>query len=198
MGGVFRIIAWSMFRAEPGAVWDRVTDPAELAHALPAWVRWDISDPHGLRTALQHGSDRVFATRLRALGRRIEMPVRVIDASRHLRWTIRADQGWFSPFEHRVRLERAIGGRVRLVHEVIAGPRVPGAWLVARGVEAAMRRVQLRLAEVLPPDPATLARTRVYRLADGDAGHATDALHLDLGPEGSDDAQRPGDGAGAG
>ena len=174
-----KLIVWTTFRSPPDDVWSLITDPSELAAALPWWVRWDLSDPEGLRRALRGVDPRplAFATRLRSLGRRVEMPVRVLDTVPDLRWKLRADNAWMSPCEHRVRLERAIGRRPRLVLEVLVGVRsvLPGR-VVAEALRVAIVAVHRRLGRTLHGEVGAIGCSRVYEFVDGNAAHAEDPL----------------------
>ena len=174
-----KLIVWTTFRSPPDDVWSLITDPSELAAALPWWVRWDLSDPEGLRRALRGEDPRAvaFATRLRSLGRRVEMPVRVLDAVPDLRWKVQADNPWMSPCEHRVRLERAIGGRTRLVHEVLVGDRsvLPGR-VVAEALRAAIVAVHRRLGRALHGEVGAVGSSRIYEFVEGNAAHTEDPL----------------------
>lgn len=171
-----RLIVWTSFRASPAEVWQLATDPSELAAALPGPVRWEISDPEGLRSALRQGQAGPFASRLRAFGQRADCPVHVLDALEHRRCAWRADNAWLSPWEHRLRFERAIGDRTRLVHEVLfepqRGPRALVVWLVRRAIV----HVHREFARRLPADEERTACSRLDVLVDANLAHADDPL----------------------
>jgi hypothetical protein len=194
----FKVVVWTRFTAPPAALWDLCTDPAEIASLTPAWLRWELSNPEGLRAQLRAGvapgepSGPAHATRLRALGRLWPWPVRVAWSEPPLRYALTTDAPWAAPGELRVRLERAMAGRdgerVRLVHEWIWGPP-PGAVgaLAGRAVAEAARRALVAVhrgvsARAGVPEVGATS-SRVVPLSAAMAGHADDPLGTGAPPE---------------
>lgn len=173
---VWKLIVWTRFRAPPERVWDLVSDPSEIAACAPPGVRWELSDPEGLRRACREGGDRTFATRWRVAGRVIDWPVRVVEAKEGLRFTLQSDTPWFRGLVHRHRFERAIGGHVRFVDELVLAPTAAPARLWVEGVKAVRVAIHRRLATRLEADPETTGAARLYRFDGGNLDHVQDAL----------------------
>ncbi len=187
----FKVVVWTRFVAPPAALWDLCTDPAELASLMPPWLRWELSNPEGLRAALragvapEDGPSAPHATRLRALGRLWAWPVRVAWSEPPLRYALTTDAPWAHPGELRVRLERALAGRdgerVRWVHEWIWGPP-PGAlgvWggrAVAEAARRALVAVHRGAAQRTGLRVAEPTSSRVVPLSAAMAAHADDPL----------------------
>jgi hypothetical protein len=165
---MYKVIVWTPLRASADACWDAGTDAAEVASLLPWGVRWEVSDPEGLRRALSEGGDRTFRTRLRLPGRVIDLPLRVVETRRGLRCAVGPAEG--GGWELRVRFERALGGRIRMVHELVLGEG--GGRVAAELARWALLRLHRALAARLGGDAAP--RGRCYVLSEAESGHGAD------------------------
>lgn len=168
----FKALVWTRFRAEHEAVWSLCSDPFELSRALPRPLRWEISDPEGLKAAWRQGIPSRWETRLRALGRTTPWPVCVRGALDGLRFTVEVEHPAFEAWVHRRRFERAIGGHVRFVDELVVTPRKGPVAGWATFTTQVLGRQHRALARWLPADPATVGRHRWWRLEDGNLDHA--------------------------
>lgn len=172
---MWKLIVWTRVRAEVDAVADLLADPSEVAAACPRWLRWEISDPERLRLARQHGGGGVHATRLRLPNRIVAWPLEVVSTDGGLRFTERVHGGLFSQFVHRHRVERAIGGYVRFVDEVVLEIDQRPARVWAWGASHVLARVHQGLVARLGQEAET--SRRVYRLGAGNRAHAEAALN---------------------
>jgi hypothetical protein len=174
--GVWKLIVWTRFRAPLQQVWDVASDPSEVAACCPPGVRWEISDPEGLRRACQHGSERVFPSRWRVAGRVIDWPVKVVEAHEGQRFTLQSDTPWFEGLVHRHRFERAIGGHTRFVDELVLAPTAAPARVWVEAARALRVATHKRLARRLAADPETTGASRLYWLEEGNREHVRDPL----------------------
>ena len=179
--GVWKLIVWTRLAVrDDAALADLVIDPHEVAHLLPRWVRWDVSDPVGLLRARRDGVAKRFATRVRLPLGAIEWPVDVLAGSEPLRFTERSENAWFHVWLHRHRIERAIGNRLRYVDELVLQPshrpRQAVVSLVQRVLVGSHRRMAQRLTEDGAITEEATTSSRLYRLELGNLDHVEAAL----------------------
>ncbi len=175
-GMLYKCLVWTRCRAPLDEVVDLVTDPSELAARLPPMVRWDVSDPEGLRAAWRTGTPARFATRMRTPLGIVDWPLEVTGGDGGLRYTDRVDSAWFDIWIHRHRLERAIGGRVRIVDELVLRGSTRAGPLAVVAVERVLIGLHRRLGADLQGEPQVTAVHRRWRLGQGNTAHAEAAL----------------------
>lgn len=167
----FKLIVWSRLHADLDAVRDVFADPSRVAAALPTGVTWAPRDPEAYRGAWRGvRPDHALPEVVGVGGLRVAWPLEVVDLLPGLRMTTRTSNAWWSEVVHRRRLERAIGGHVRYVDELILQPAAAWPVVAVPAVARTLAHVHRALGACL--SPVTLGEHRVFRLETVNAGHA--------------------------
>lgn len=169
---MWKIIVWSTYEASPADLWSVRTDPALLVTALPRWLRVSLDDPDGLTAALTDGAEGPFAATVVVAGASFPWSMRIVDHLAPLRLTVEADSRLFRSYSHRHRLERAIGGKVRMVDELVIDPAVRPRRAVAWATRQVIAALHRSLADQVPFPAIAVGQHRAYALEPGNAGHA--------------------------
>lgn len=153
-----------------------MTDARALAKDVPPPLWWRAEDPDGLTAAWRAGAPGHFVVFAGAGPVSRSWSTEITDGVPGMRVTTRGAIEGLGSWVHRRHLERAIGGRVRLVDEVVfVAPRGVVDVLTAlgrRGLVGVHRAIAARTGG----ECREVGAARVYRLSEANAEHAEDAL----------------------
>jgi hypothetical protein len=173
---VRKLIVWTVIDAPLDVLGNAMTDARALAKDVPPPLWWRAEDPDALTTAWRAGSLGRFEVVGGAGPVSRAWTTEITDGVPGMRVTTRGSLAGVGSWVHRRHLERAIGGRVRMVDEVVfVAPRGVVDVLTAlarRGLVGVHRAITARTGG----QGKEIGCHRVYRLSQANAEHAQDAL----------------------